>query len=120
MVGPAAAAFDRLEVRSIDATQCATLSPGLVVNWPNARPFVTDFLSIRSSTMPTIHKARTAAGVKRRGGTSPQGAAPGAPDAMLVALGTKFEALSAELAALQKGKVALFSPYRRARRTVEG
>jgi hypothetical protein len=32
------------------------------------------------------------------------------PDAMLVALGSKFEALSAELAALQKSKVATFSP----------
>jgi hypothetical protein len=60
--------------------------------------------------MPTIRKARIAAGVKRRGATSNQGEAPSAPDAMLVALGTKFEALSAELAALQKGKVAPFSP----------
>ena len=72
MVGPAAAAFDRLEVRSIDATQCATLSPGLVVNWPNAGPFVTDFLSIRSSTMPTIHKARTAAGLSGAGEPRPR------------------------------------------------
>jgi hypothetical protein len=51
--------------------------------------------------MPTIRKDRIAAGVKRRGATSNRGAAPSAPDAMLVALGAKFEALSAELAALQ-------------------
>src|SRR4051812_34758042 len=56
--------------------------------------------------MPTTHKDRIGAGVKRRGATSSRGAASSAPDAMLVALGTKFEALSAELAALQKGKVA--------------
>ena len=59
--------------------------------------------------MPTLHKAQIAARVKRRGTTSDRGAGPVAPDAMLVALGTRFEELSAELAALQKGKVAPFS-----------
>jgi hypothetical protein len=60
--------------------------------------------------MPGTQKAQISAGVKRRRGSLNQGAGPSAPDAMLVALGTRFEALSAELAALQKGKVAPFSP----------
>jgi hypothetical protein len=60
--------------------------------------------------MSPVHKSRIAAGAKRRGATPNKGAAPSAPDAMLVALGSKFEALSAELAALQKGNAATFSP----------
>jgi hypothetical protein len=59
--------------------------------------------------MSPVHRSRIA-GAKRRGAAPNKGVAPSAPDAMLVALGTKFEALSAELAAIQKGKVATFSP----------
>jgi len=54
-------------------------------------------------------RSRIAAGAKRRGVTPNQGAARNAPDAELVALGSQFEALSTELAALQKGTVAAFS-----------
>jgi len=53
---------------------------------------------------------RTTAGTKRRGASPNQGATRSAPDAMLVALGSEFEALSAELAALQKGTVVTFCP----------
>ena len=54
-------------------------------------------------------KSRIAAGAKRRGATPNQGAARSAADAELVALGSQFEALSTELAALQKGTVVAFS-----------
>jgi hypothetical protein len=54
-------------------------------------------------------RSRIAAGAKRRGATPNQGAARSAPDAELVALGSQFEALSTELAALQKGTVVAFS-----------
>ena len=49
-------------------------------------------------------RSRITAGAKRRG------AACSAPDAMLVALGSQFEALSTELAALQNGTVVAFAP----------
>jgi hypothetical protein len=49
-------------------------------------------------------RSRTTAGAKRRG------AARSAPDAMLVALGSQFEALSTELAALQSGTAVTFAP----------
>jgi hypothetical protein len=49
-------------------------------------------------------RSRTTAGAKRRG------AARSAPDAMLVALGSQFEALSTELAALQNGTAVTFAP----------
>lgn len=49
-------------------------------------------------------RSRTTTGAKRRG------AACSAPDAMLVALGSQFEALSTELAALQNGTVVTFAP----------
>jgi hypothetical protein len=62
--------------------------------------------------MSSIHKSRIAAGAKRRRATPNKGTAPSAPDAMLVALGSKFETLSAELTALQKGKVT-FPPAAR-------
>ena len=55
-------------------------------------------------------KSRIAVGTKRRGATPNQGAARNAPDAMLVALGSQFEALSSELADLQKSTVVTFSP----------
>ena len=60
--------------------------------------------------MPTVDKSRIAAEVKRCGATRNKGAASTAPDAILLELGGKFEALAAELAALQKGEVATFSP----------
>jgi hypothetical protein len=49
-------------------------------------------------------RSRTTAGAKRRR------AARNAPDAMLVALGSQFEALSTELAALQSSTVVTFAP----------
>jgi hypothetical protein len=55
-------------------------------------------------------RSRITAGAKRRGASANQGAACGAPDAMLVALGSQFEALSIELAALQNGTVVTFAP----------
>jgi hypothetical protein len=68
-----------------------------------------DFL-IWSSTMAAPRKSRNADGVKRRGASSNKGAAPGAPDATLVALGSKLEALSAELSVLQNDKATPFFP----------
>ena len=49
-------------------------------------------------------RSRTTAGAKRRG------AARSTPDATLVALGSQFEALSTELAALQNGTAVTFAP----------
>jgi hypothetical protein len=43
---------------------------------------------------------------KRRGALANQGGARNSPDEMLVALGSQFDALSAELSALQNGTVA--------------
>jgi hypothetical protein len=48
---------------------------------------------------------RITAGVGQRGSILKQGATESDPDAVLVALGRKFEALSAELAALQREQV---------------
>jgi hypothetical protein len=55
-------------------------------------------------------RSRITAGVKRRGAGPNQGTARSAPDAMLVALGSQFEALSTELAALQNGNVVALAP----------
>jgi hypothetical protein len=55
-------------------------------------------------------RSRITAGAKRRGASPNEGAARCAPDAMLVALGSQFEALSTELAALQNGTVVTFAP----------
>jgi hypothetical protein len=55
-------------------------------------------------------RSRITARTKRRGASPNQGAARSAPDAMLVALGSQFEALSTELAALQKSTIVTFSP----------
>jgi hypothetical protein len=60
--------------------------------------------------MAAPRKSRNADGVKRRGASSNKGAAPGAPDATLVALGSKLEALSAELSVLQNDKATPFFP----------
>lgn len=60
--------------------------------------------------MAAPRKSRNADGVKRRGASSNKGATPGAPDAMLVALGRRLEALSAELSALQNGNITPFFP----------
>jgi hypothetical protein len=54
-------------------------------------------------------RSRITPGTKRRGASPNQKAARSAPDAVLVALGSQFEALSTELAALQKGAVVTFS-----------
>ena len=54
--------------------------------------------------MAAPRKSRNADGVKRRGASSNKRADTAAPDAMLVALGNKLEALSAELAALENEK----------------
>lgn len=55
-------------------------------------------------------RSRITARIKRRGASPNQAATRSAPDAMLVALGSQFEVLSTELAALQKGTVVTFSP----------
>jgi hypothetical protein len=55
-------------------------------------------------------RSRITAGTERRVATPNQGAAGSATDAVLVALGSQFEALSTELATLQKGTVVTFSP----------
>jgi hypothetical protein len=60
--------------------------------------------------MAAPRKSRNADGVKRRGASSNKRPASAAPDAMLVALGNKFEALSAELSALQNDKATSFFP----------
>ena len=65
--------------------------------------------------MPAPRKSRTADGVKRRGASSNKGAAPGTPDAKLVALGSSLEALCAELSALQNGNITPFLPAGAAR-----
>jgi hypothetical protein len=67
------------------------------------------FLDWRS-TMSPDEASRIAAGVGRRGLILKQGATESDPDAALVALGRKFEALSAELAVLQREEVDGFSP----------
>jgi hypothetical protein len=54
-------------------------------------------------------RSRTTAGTKRRRAGSNRGAAYSAPDAMLIALGSQFEALSTELAALEKSTVVTCS-----------
>ena len=54
--------------------------------------------------------SRIAAGVRRRGLIRKQGATESDPDAALVVLGRKFEALSAELAILQREEVDGLSP----------
>ena len=58
--------------------------------------------------MAAPRKSRNADGVKRRGASSNKRADPAAPDAMLVALGNKLDALSAELAALENEKATPF------------
>jgi hypothetical protein len=65
--------------------------------------------------MAAPRKPRNADGVKRRGASSNKGATPGAPDAMLVALGSRLEALSAELSALQNGNITPLFPATAAR-----
>lgn len=55
-------------------------------------------------------KSRNAAEVKRRGGRSSKQPASAPPDAMLVALGHEFKALSAELFALQNDNATAFFP----------
>jgi hypothetical protein len=59
--------------------------------------------------VPIVQKSRIVAGatVKRRGAPP----TPSAPDTILVALGDKFDALSAELAALQKDKGGATPPH---------
>jgi hypothetical protein len=54
--------------------------------------------------------SRTAVSTKRRGANPNQGAARSASDAMLVALGNQFEALSTELAALQNSTLVTLPP----------
>jgi hypothetical protein len=56
--------------------------------------------------MPASHKSRSADGVKHHGASSGEVAVPSSPDAMLVALGKKLDALSAELTILQNDKVS--------------
>jgi hypothetical protein len=65
--------------------------------------------------MAAPHKSRNTDGVERRGAGSNKGATPGAPDAMLVALGSRLDELSAELSALQNGKLTPFFPAAAAR-----
>ena len=60
--------------------------------------------------MAAARKSRNADGVKRRGASSNKGATPCEPDAMLVALGSRLEALSAELSTLQNGNIPPFFP----------
>lgn len=60
--------------------------------------------------MAAAGKSRNAEGVKRRGARSSKPPASAPADAMLVALGHKFEALSAELSALQNDKTTPFFP----------
>lgn len=60
--------------------------------------------------MAAAGKSRNADGVKRRGARSSKRPASAPPDAILVALGDKFEALSAELSALQNDKTTPFFP----------
>ena len=60
--------------------------------------------------MAANRKSPNADGNKRRGASSNKGATPDAPDAMLVALGNRLEALSAELSTLQNGNIPLFFP----------
>jgi hypothetical protein len=67
------------------------------------------FLDWRS-TMSPDEASRIAAGVRRRGLIRKQGATESDPDAALVVLGRKFEALSAELAILQREEVDGLSP----------
>ena len=63
--------------------------------------------------MPAPRKSPSADGVKRRGATSDEVVAPSASDAMLIALGSRLEALSAELAVLQSGSIDSFAPAAR-------
>lgn len=56
--------------------------------------------------MPTDNKSRTAAEATAKLHRAMPGAAAGAPDEMLIALGKDFDVLSAELAALQKDAAA--------------
>jgi hypothetical protein len=63
--------------------------------------------------------SRIAAGVRRRGLIRKQEATESDPDAALVVLGRKFEALSAELAILQREEVDGLSGGP-TRRTVQG
>jgi hypothetical protein len=60
--------------------------------------------------MSPVRKSRIAAGAQRRRATPKKRPAASVPDAMLIALGTQFEALSAELTALQGGTAAACSP----------
>lgn len=60
--------------------------------------------------MAAARKSRNADDVKRRGTSSNKGTTPGAPDAMLVALGNRLEALSAELSDLQNGNITPLFP----------
>lgn len=66
--------------------------------------------------MAAPRKSRNADGAKLRGASSNKRATPAAPDAMLVVLGSRLEALSAELAALQNGNITPFLPVAAARR----
>jgi hypothetical protein len=59
--------------------------------------------------MAAVRKSRNADGV-RRGASSNKGATRGGPDATLVALGSRLEALSAELSSLQNGNIPPFLP----------
>ena len=94
------------EVRSPDVRPVSILTRlGLRVGRTLALPGT---FSIWSSTMAAPRKSRNADGVKRRGASSNKRADPAAPHAMLVALGNKLDALSAELAALENEKATPF------------
>jgi len=54
--------------------------------------------------MSPVRKSQSAAAAKRRQAALKQSTAPNDPDAMLVGLGNKLDALSAELASLQNDK----------------
>lgn len=60
--------------------------------------------------MSPDERSRISTRVDLRGPIRKQGASEGDPDAMLVALGRKFEALSAEIAALQREDIDALAP----------